>query len=329
MRDAGGAPSPPGPRASVGSSGKRASRPAEPFQAGGGGVQPLSGSERGAWRGVRLQEPAGLSRPPARRPVAAACWPRRGLAPDPDGLGKGSKRPRCGGPARGERAPGAAGGGQGLDGCDPTTSSQAWPDSAILPFSLPPAPCPLPAHLAAGRGAPREGQQGTPWRLSRMLRDREPCRCHGRSSVCWCPPLRQPFKQAWGRGPAQPRPCSLSFSFSAVAPGALNSHLGAPGLGPSRGKPSVPASPRTCRSVPPPRGSVPSQGFLSSFPTPPWDPVPSLLPLVPSVPGSCSRALVKCTGADTPPSLQVSARLPRVLHFPRADPARKLPKVFP
>nr|CAI9709225.1 unnamed protein product [Rangifer tarandus platyrhynchus] len=49
-----------------------------------------------------------------------------------------------------------------------------------------------PSHLAAGRGAPRAGRRGSPGRLSRMLRCREPCSCHGRSSF-W-PALPRHFR---------------------------------------------------------------------------------------------------------------------------------------
>lgn len=68
----------------------------------------------------------------------------------------------------------------------PEAALATWLSCAVLPFpSRFLAQC--RAHLAAGRGAPRAGRRGSPGRLSCMLRGREPCSCHGRSSLCSAP----------------------------------------------------------------------------------------------------------------------------------------------
>lgn len=102
---------------------------------------------------------------------------------------QGEKR-SCGYPKRGVRQDGPRRG-QGRGGRDPTTQ----PPRPPRPRAFLPSPSSFvaqrPSHLAAGRGAPRAGRRGSPGRLSRMLRCREPCSCHGRSSF-WCAPAPAP-----------------------------------------------------------------------------------------------------------------------------------------
>lgn len=99
---------------------------------------------------------------------------------------------RYGHPTRAGGCQGGAGGSQGLWRPQPHNAvleTSRTPGRLFLPiYSLSlPLLAQCPAHLAAGRGAPQEGRRGAPGRLSRMLRGREPCSCHGRSSLCSAP----------------------------------------------------------------------------------------------------------------------------------------------
>ena len=96
--------------------------------------------------------------------------------------------------AAGNPSPGSArlgpAGARGVADATPPRSPRGRPGPRRS-RAFPPSPSSFvaqrPSHLAAGRGAPREGRRGSPGRLSRMLRGREPCSCHGRSSLCCAP----------------------------------------------------------------------------------------------------------------------------------------------
>lgn len=166
--------------------------------------------EKGAWRGARLPAvPAGGSPPSGCRLLATP-----GTGTRAGDLGSGPKRRRCRHPARaGVRLdePVGRAGTRDEASTTPPRSLRGQSCGALFPF-LPSPPASssaaAPAHLAAGRGAPRLRDPG---RLSRMLRGLEPCSCHGRSSLCCCPPLHQPLKP--GR-PHPPVPPTAAFGFS-------------------------------------------------------------------------------------------------------------------
>lgn len=104
----------------------------------------------------------------------------------------------------------------------PPCSLKGQSCGALLPF-LPTPPtsssaAAVPAHLAAGRGAPL---LGAPGRLSRMLRGREPCSCHGRSSLWGCLPLHQGLKPAREAPPTGPTHRRFRFLFPASLSGLL------------------------------------------------------------------------------------------------------------
>lgn len=183
----------------------------EPFQADGGARPPRARGEGGVERGP-TPRPSPLV---ARRPAAAACWPRRGLEPRRAIWAQGRRGGAAGTPlARGSAWTSRWGGRAGARGVASTTpprSLRGQSCRALFPFHpSPPASssAAAPAHLAAGRGAPRLRDPG---RLSRMLRGLEPCSCHGRSSLCCCPPLHQALKP--GR-PHPPVPPTAAFGFS-------------------------------------------------------------------------------------------------------------------
>lgn len=183
----------------------------EPFQADGGARPPRARGEGGVERGP-TPRPSPLV---ARRPAAAACWPRRGLEPRRAIWAQGLRGGAAGTPlARGSAWTSRWGGRAGARGVASTTpprSLRGQSCRALFPFHpSPPASssAAAPAHLAAGRGAPRLRDPG---RLSRMLRGLEPCSCHGRSSLCCCPPLHQALKP--GR-PHPPVPPTAAFGFS-------------------------------------------------------------------------------------------------------------------
>lgn len=128
-------------------------------------------------------------------PRLAACWPGQVLAPGLGDVGKGRRKAALRKPhARGAARVGPAGT-EAVAAATPQRSPRGQPDTRpFFPFCLLPLP---PASLPSARltwrlGAGRRrrggrGLRGAPGRLSRMLRNREPCSCHGRSSLCSAP----------------------------------------------------------------------------------------------------------------------------------------------
>lgn len=188
---------------------------AEPFQTGGGALPPRARGEGGVERGPTPGRP--------RWWLVASRLPPTGHAGDWNpGRGSGLRAGEEGltAPRSSEGPPGGAGAGVG-------GAPEAWhprpchtvcevSPAGLCSHHLPSPPaCSLAAalaHLAAGRGEPR---LGAPGRLSRMLRGWEPCRCHGRSSLCCCPPLHQALKPGRPRPQVQPTP-AFGFSFRQV-----------------------------------------------------------------------------------------------------------------
>lgn len=109
----------------------------------------------GAWRGARGKPARVLAtRPSARCPEAAACWPGRGLAPRPGDLGKSRRKAALRYPhARGAARVGPTGA-RGVVAATPPRSPLGRPDTrcpflSIYPLSLP-LPCPVPGSPGGG-----------------------------------------------------------------------------------------------------------------------------------------------------------------------------------
>lgn len=128
----------------------------EPFQADGGARPPRARGEGGVERGP-TPRPSPLV---ARRPAAAACWPRRGLEPRRAIWAQGRRGGAAGTPlARGSAWTsrwGRAGGRQRRGIHDPTTQS-ARP---VLPGSVPLPPIPSRLLLRRCPGSPGGGTRG-------------------------------------------------------------------------------------------------------------------------------------------------------------------------
>lgn len=259
--------------------------------------------EKGAWRGARLAAvPADGSPPSGCRLLATP-----GIGTRAGDLGSGPEKRRRRHPARAGARLGEPVGREGARGVASTTPprsrrGQSYP--ALLPLlpSPPASSSAAPAHLAAGRGAPR---LGSPGRLSRMLRGREPCSCHGCSSLYCRPPLHQALKT--GIGPAhRSRPPSLSVSLSGESFGSpfwpLAALSGEKMLILSLGS----VLSRTCLI-----GTSASwgSGFSPNLLVGVWDGhLKTALLLLPPSPHIPAAGRVGCSrGADTPPPLLVSA----------------------
>lgn len=88
--------------------------------------------------------------------------------------------------------------------CSPRGQPDSRPPFPFRSLPLPPASLPsAPLTWRLGAGRRRRGGgglRGAPGRLSRMLRGREPCSCHGRSSLCSAP-APAPVLNRIGAGP--------------------------------------------------------------------------------------------------------------------------------
>lgn len=186
----------------------------EPFQTGGGALPPCARGEGGVERGPTPGRPrwwlAASRLPPTGH---AGDWnpgARSGLRGGEEGLTEPRAR---------EGPPGRAGG-AGARGVASATPPAIQSARLVLPGSAPLPPIPSRLLLRSCLGSPGGGTRGAAAggsgaAVAHAPGPGEPCSCHGRSSLCCCPPLHQALKPRRPR-PAVPPTPAFGFSFRQV-----------------------------------------------------------------------------------------------------------------